>query len=156
MSKFFRKEEDLKMEVEIIKCFKSLLNNRWGAREALANPQCIYNLTFSITSPPYQTRKLICEVLTFLCWCEVPIGHSLVLKGMDMLREHRRDFGRFDAWLRLLEHTLDGRGKMGSMVGASLEYKQMAAAGTADNHLMEYTVRFGSFEIICRNLVHEI
>ncbi|OZJ02756.1 hypothetical protein BZG36_03344 [Bifiguratus adelaidae] len=138
-----KREGDLAMEVEIIKCLKSLLNNRWGAREAVEFPQCIYNITASIKSPPWATRKLVCEVLTFICYCDGPddkTGHEHVLKGMDLLRENKREYGRFDAWLRLWEQTIDGRGRLGSLVGASEEIKKLGVQNAPDNHLMEYAL----------------
>lgn len=67
----------------------------------------------------------------------------------------KNDHGRFDAWFTVMEATLDGRGKMGSFVGASEEVKtlrgrealqMMQAANeamgfaTGDNALSEYAV----------------
>lgn len=125
------------MEHEIVKCLKTLLNNRWGAQEAIKNPPCISALCFSITSPQLQTRKLVVEVLTFLCYCEVPMGHKLVLEGLDQVQEYWKESARFDAWMRILENTIDGRGRFGTMVGMSEELKK---TGTLDSHLIEYVV----------------
>jgi cytokinesis protein len=125
------------MEHEIVKCLKTLLNNRWGAQEAIKHPPCISALCFSITSPQLQTRKLVVEVLTFLCYCEVPMGHKLVLEGLDQVQEYWKESARFDAWMRILENTIDGRGRFGTMVGMSEELKK---TGTLDSHLIEYVV----------------
>ncbi|KAL1923354.1 uncharacterized protein VTP21DRAFT_8334 [Calcarisporiella thermophila] len=133
-----KRDDTFQMETDLIKCFKSLLNNRWGAREALANPQCIYNIALSLVSPQMATRKLVCEVLIFLCYCEVPKGHNLVVNGMESLREFRREPGRYDGWLKTFEKTIDGRGLMGSMVGMSEEMRRVGPA--PDNQLMEYTL----------------
>ncbi|KAG2183787.1 hypothetical protein INT43_006798 [Umbelopsis isabellina] len=135
-----KREADLQMEIEIIKCFKSLLNNRWGAREVVMNPQCIYNCMQSMLSPPIQTRKQVCEVLVFMCYCEVPSGQEIVLRGMEQLRNATRDFGRFDPWFKLLETTLDGRGRMGSLVGASDDFRKLGMQGTADSHFTEFAI----------------
>lgn len=146
------------MEAEILKCFKSLINNRvstrgepevmiqqqqpflgfiqWGAREVVSNPQCVYHVVLSLVSPPIQTRKLVCEILAFLCHVDLPKGQELVLKAMEKLKDHRREYARFDAWLKLLDMTLDGRGRMGSLVGASEDVRKL---GT-DNHLSDYAV----------------
>ncbi|ORX57073.1 actin-binding FH2 [Hesseltinella vesiculosa] len=135
-----KSEADMQMEAEILKCFKSLINNRWGAREVIAHPQCIYNIVLSLVSPPITTRKLVCEVLAFVCHVDLPKGQEIVLKGMEKLREHRREYGRFDGWLKLLEATLDGRGRMGSLVGASEDIKQLGLQGAPDNHLSDYAL----------------
>ncbi|KAL0073402.1 armadillo-type protein [Phycomyces blakesleeanus] len=133
-------EADLQMEAEILKCFKSLINNRWGAREVISNPQCIYHILLSLVSPPIQTRKLVCEILAFVCHVDLPKGQDIVLKGMDKLREYRREYGRFDAWLKLLDATLEGRGRMGSLVGASEDVKRLGPQGAPDNHLSDYAL----------------
>lgn len=104
----------------------------------ISHPQCIYNIVLSLVSPPIQTRKLVCEILAFVCHVDLPKGQEIVLKGLDKLSEHLGEFGRFDAWLKLLEVTLDGRGKMGSLVGASEDVKKMAAGG--DNHLSDFAL----------------
>ncbi|KAF9582632.1 hypothetical protein BGW38_010954, partial [Lunasporangiospora selenospora] len=132
-----RRDTDLAMEHEIVKCLKTLLNNRWGAQEAIKHPPCVSALCFSITSPQLQTRKLVVEVLTFLCYCEVPMGHKLVLDGLDQVQEYWKESARFDAWMRILENTIDGRGRFGTMVGMSEELKK---AGTLDSHLIEYVL----------------
>lgn len=75
-----------------------------------------------------------------MCYCEVPSGQEIVLRGLEQLRNTTRDFGRFDPWFKLLETTIDGRGRMGSLVGASDDFRKLGMQGTADNHLTEYTV----------------
>ncbi|KAG0052875.1 hypothetical protein BGZ83_002023 [Gryganskiella cystojenkinii] len=128
---------DLAMEHEIVKCLKTLLNNRWGAQEAIQHGECISSLCFSITSPQLQTRKLVVEVLTFLCYCEVPSGHKLVMEGLDQVMEYWKESARFDAWMRILENTIDGRGRFGTIVGMSEDLKK---AGTQDSQLIEYVL----------------
>ncbi|KAG0342256.1 hypothetical protein BG000_005983 [Podila horticola] len=132
-----RRDTDLAMEHEIVKCLKTLLNNRWGAQEAIQYSPCITSLCFSITSPQLHTRKLVVEVLTFLCYCEVPMGHKLVLDGLDQVQEYWKESARFDAWMRILENTIDGRGRFGTMVGMSEDLKK---AGTQDGQLIEYVL----------------
>ncbi|KAG0003943.1 hypothetical protein BGZ65_001179, partial [Modicella reniformis] len=132
-----RRDGDLAMELEIIKCLKTILNNRWGAQEAIKNLSCITSLCFSITSPQLQTRKLVVEVLTFLCYCEVPMGHKLVLEGLDQVMGYWKECARFDAWMRILENTIDGRGRFGTAVGMNEDLKR---AGTQDSHLIEYVL----------------
>ncbi|KAI1302148.1 hypothetical protein EDD11_005716 [Mortierella claussenii] len=131
------RDSDLTMELEIVKCLKALMNNRWGAQEAIKHSLCITSLCFSITSPQLQTRKLVVEMLTFLCYCEVPMGHKLVLEGLDKVMDYWREGARFDAWMRILENTIDGRGLFGTMVGMSEDLRK---AGTQDSHLIEYVL----------------
>ncbi|CAG8599928.1 3863_t:CDS:10 [Ambispora gerdemannii] len=133
-----KREADLQMEYGIIKCLKCLLNSRWGAQDALAHPKCIHSITFSLVSPQLATRKLVAEVLSFLCYCEIPVGHNLVLAGFDQLMQFQAEHGRFDAWMRMLENTIDGRGRMGSFVNASEEYRKGGIG--IDSSLMEYAL----------------
>lgn len=116
------------------------MNIQVGAREALKHPQCVEQIVHCIVSPSIHSRRVVCEVLVFMCYYEVPVGQDLVLKAMDKLRDKQRGLGRFDAWLYELEITLGGRGRMGSMVGASEDFKRMAAYGPPDNQLTEYAV----------------
>ncbi|KAG0347011.1 hypothetical protein BG004_000301 [Podila humilis] len=144
------RDADLAMEHEIVKCLKTLLNNRWGAQEAIKYSPCITSLCFSITSPQLHTRKLVVEVLTFLCYCEVPMGHRLVLDGLDQVQEYWKESARFDAWMRILENTIDGRGRFGTMVGMSEDLKK---AGTQDGQLVEYVKMRGlNHDLIDRQL----
>ncbi|CAG8488845.1 26939_t:CDS:10 [Racocetra persica] len=131
-------DADLQMEYEIIKCLKSLLNNRWGAQEALTHSSCIHSITFSLVSPQLNTRKLVAEVLSFFCYCEIPTGHTLVLEGFDQHQKFLNEHGRFDAWMRVLENTIDGRGRYGSLVDASDEFKKGGIG--MDSSLMEYVL----------------
>lgn len=73
-----------------------------------------------------------------MCHVDLPKGQEIVLKGLDKLSEHMGEFGRFDAWLKLLEATLDGRGKMGSLVGASEDVRKFAVGG--DNQLSDFAL----------------
>lgn len=131
-------ERDLDREYDIVKCLKALMNNKYGADNALAHSQIIIALAASLTSPRLNTRKLVSEVLTFLChWAEGQ-GHLKVLQALDHLKTAQGENGRFDAWMRIVEVTIDGRGKMGSLVGASDEVRSGGIG--MENLLMEYAV----------------
>ncbi|KAF8924595.1 hypothetical protein BGZ52_008005, partial [Haplosporangium bisporale] len=65
------------------------------------------------------------------------MGHKLVLEGLDQVQEYWKESARFDAWMRILENTIDGRGRFGTMVGMSEELKK---TGTLDSHLIEYVL----------------
>ena len=52
--------------------------------------------------------------------------------------QFQNEHGRFDAWMRMLESTIDGRGRYGSFVNASEEYKK--GGMSTDGLLKEYAV----------------
>ena len=131
-------DRDLDKEYDIIKCLKALMNNKYGADDALMHQSVVVALATSLTSPRLTTRKLVSEVLTFLChWAEGD-GHLKVLQAMDHVKNQQGENGRFDAWMRIVEVSIDGRGKMGSMVGASEEVRSGGIG--MENMLMEYAV----------------
>ncbi|KAL0262681.1 hypothetical protein SLS55_001651 [Diplodia seriata] len=131
-------DKDLDREYDIVKCLKALMNNKYGADNALSHPQIVTSLASSLVSPRLNTRKLVSEVLTFLCHWANGQGHEKVLQALDQLKAAQGENGRFDAWMRIVEVTVDGRGKMGSLVGASDEVRSGGIG--FENLLMEYAV----------------
>ena len=131
-------EKDLDKEYDIVKCLKALMNNKYGADDALARQSVPIALATCLNSPRLNTRKLVSEVLTFLCHCREDGGHTKVLQAMDYVKSLVGENGRFDAWMRLCEVTVDGRGKMGSLVGASDEVRSGGIG--MENLLMEYSL----------------
>lgn len=114
------------------------MNNKYGADDALDHVGVLTALVSSLSSPRLNTRKLISEVLTFLCHWGEGEGHFKVLQAMDKVKHDHNETGRFDAWMRIVEVTIDGRGKLGSLVGASEEYRSGGIG--MENLLMEYAV----------------
>ncbi|KAI8143924.1 hypothetical protein BJV82DRAFT_609883 [Fennellomyces sp. T-0311] len=135
-----RKGKALEVEIELIKSIKALINTRRGGQEIMANPEYVHTVVFSLISPHWVTRKLVCELLVFLCYCHRRKGFDHVLRGFELLQQHRQDAGVFDAWLRDFERTIDGRGRMGTFVGANDEFKRFGTYQGADGHLMEYAL----------------
>jgi cytokinesis protein len=131
-------DKDLDREYDIVKCLKALMNNKFGADDALAHQPVIVALATSLISPRLTTRKLVSEVLTFLCHWADGQGHLKVIQAMDYVKNQHGENGRFDAWMRVVEVTVDGRGKMGSLVGASEEVRSGGIG--MENLLMEYAV----------------
>ena len=131
-------DKDLDREYDIAKCLKGLMNNKYGADDALEHQNVLVALVSSLSSPRLNTRKLVSEVLTFLCHWGEGQGHQKVLQSMDKVKNDHSETGRFDAWMRIVEVTIDGRGKMGSLVGASEEYRSGGIG--MENLLMEYAV----------------
>lgn len=133
-AKGIKNEVDLSLEYETLKAFRSLFNSRPGAADALAQPKCVTGIAHSMISTLLASRKQAADILLFLAHWQKPNGHRLVLKGFDELKNVNNDHGRFDAWFRILEQTLDGRGKMGSLVGASDEVKKMSISSSNHHH----------------------
>ena len=131
-------ENDVEREYEIVKCLKALMNNKYGADNALNHPSIIQALAGSLISSRLNTRKLVSDVLTFLCHWGEGGGHEKVLNALDNLKAQYGENSRFDAWMRVVEVTVDGRGKMGSMVGASDEVRSGGIG--VENLLMEYAI----------------
>ncbi|KAF2855135.1 FH2-domain-containing protein [Plenodomus tracheiphilus IPT5] len=131
-------ENDNDREYEIIKCLKALMNNKYGADNALNHPSIIQALCGSLISNRLNTRKLVSDVLTFLCHWGDGMGHEKVLQALDNLKAQYGESSRFDAWMRVVEVTTDGRGKMGSLVGASDEVRSGGIG--VENLLMEYAI----------------
>ncbi|CDS00429.1 hypothetical protein [Sporisorium scitamineum] len=139
-AKGIKNDNDLALEYEVLKAFRSLFNSKPGANDSLAQPKCISGITHSMISLQLTTRKQAADILLFLCHWDKPTGHRLVLKAFDDLKTSQGDHGRFDAWFRVLEQTIDGRGKMGSMVGASDEVKKLSVVGPHESSLNEYAI----------------
>ncbi|KAJ5902460.1 Diaphanous autoregulatory [Penicillium taxi] len=131
-------DKDLEREHDIAKCLKGLMNNKYGADDALEHQGVLIALVSCLSSPRLNTRRLVSEVLTFLCHWGEGQGHQKVLQAMDKVKHDHNETGRFDAWMRIVEVTIDGRGKMGSLVGASEEYRSGGIG--MENSLMEYAV----------------
>src|SRR5436305_7493799 len=91
------KKADLDKEYDLMKCLKSLMNNKYGADDALRHQSCILAVAASLTSPWLPTRKLVSEVLTFLCHWDKPNGHARVLQALDQIKARKpAEMGRFD------------------------------------------------------------
>ena len=131
-------EQDLALEYEVLKAFRSLFNSKPGAHDALQHPKCISGITQSLVSTQLSTRKQASDILLFLCHWEKPEGHRLVLQGIDDLRAVHNLPGRFDGWFAALESALDGRGRMGSLVGASDEVRRLQLTSMPESGLTEY------------------
>ena len=50
-------------------------------------------------------------------------NHARAVSGLDVCWTGELFHRRLDAWMRIVEATIDGRGKMGSLVGASEEVR---------------------------------
>lgn len=112
----------------------------------MAKPQIIHAIATSLISPRLTSRQLSAEMLVFFCHLTDQThrtGLSMVQTAFDQLEQRlnaaitdiSQKVGRFEVWLKQLEQTIDGRGRMGSMVGVSNDLK-----GQDDHSLVEYCV----------------
>ncbi|KAI9280811.1 hypothetical protein BY458DRAFT_531768 [Sporodiniella umbellata] len=98
----YRKDTTLELEVEIVKCIKAIMNTKIGKQETMNHPEYIHAVVFSILCPFWQTKKLVCELLAFLCYSD---GYEHIMRGFEMLRKFRKDLGLFDSWMRDFQKT---------------------------------------------------
>lgn len=144
-----------------MKCLRAILNNKVhfkflgftlsfkqriffyaqdAANEALTHPSIVTQMASSLTSPHLPTRKSLLDLLCFLTYWNDGEAHGLVLAALESLSTSQNESGGcYDSWFKFLEHSLSGRGMMGSLVGASEEIKR---TGGIDSSLNEYAVCF--------------
>lgn len=72
-----------------------------------------------------------------MCYYNNSIAHQMVLQGLDQLSAANNETGRYDFWFKSLESSLAGRGRMGSLVGASEDVRKHGGVEVALN---EYAV----------------
>ncbi|KAH7921499.1 hypothetical protein BV22DRAFT_1096436, partial [Leucogyrophana mollusca] len=133
---------DILLENEIAKCLKVIFNNTSRVREALKHSGIVTQIVSSLNAPHLSTRKGILEVLLSIIYCSKD-SLKIVLQAFEALSAANSDppsgepGGCYDFWFKSFEIALLGRGKMGSLVGASDEVKK--ASGN-DSSLLEYAL----------------
>jgi hypothetical protein len=95
-----RHDVPIELEVEVVKCIKAIVNTKMGGKEAVEHPEYIYAVVFSIVCPQWQTRKLVCEILAFVCYLD---GYEHVIRGFKLLQKYKKTLGLFDSWMYDLE-----------------------------------------------------
>lgn len=78
------------------------------------------------------------------------VAHESVLKALDALSAANNETGRYDFWFHTFLATLEGRGKMGSLVGASADIKKH---GGQESALTDYAVGISFSSLCCLLLV---
>ncbi|CCH45782.1 hypothetical protein BN7_5368 [Wickerhamomyces ciferrii] len=153
-------DEFLEKEISIIRCLRTIINNQRGADYALDSKVIVPAITGALISTRLATRRLVTDMLSFLAHFKSPEGYEQVLKALNSIPPDNIHFQaksldkrnsiisqpgtsqsglkRFEQWLRVVEQTLEGRGKMGSMVGASEELKSSGATG--ESQLVDYAL----------------
>ncbi|ODQ77112.1 hypothetical protein BABINDRAFT_163842 [Babjeviella inositovora NRRL Y-12698] len=140
--------DQLESEFIIIKCFKHLIDaesflavSTDGADAIAVSEQLASHgrsLIMSLISPRIGTRSLVTGVLTFLTY-NSPESSPALLSDFKQVKTSLGDPTRFESWLRAVETTLDGRGILGSLVGASWAVKrEHKALSSADKILLDY------------------
>lgn len=95
----------------------------------------------ALNTPNLPTRKLLLDLLCFLEYYNDGQCHNLVISALEALSSANNEAGNpYAFWFKSLESALAGRGKMGTLVGASDEVKRH---GGVDPSLNDYTVRLG-------------
>ncbi|KAI6038969.1 hypothetical protein EDC04DRAFT_3112644 [Pisolithus marmoratus] len=134
-----RNATDIALEHEIAKCLKVIFNNNVRVREAVKSPNIVTQIISSLNSPSLSTRRTITEVILSIVHCsEDSLEH--VINGFKSLSESQSNgqpAGCYEYWFGSLRTAIQGRGKMGSLVGASDEIRK---TGGSDTALTEYAL----------------
>lgn len=113
-----------------------LLQN--ATRDALTHNLFVAQIASSLNSPRLPSRKLVAELLTFLVYHN-PEAHNLVTGALEAVSiTNNAGNSPYAYWFESFEKTISGRGKMGSLVGASDEVRKNAAT---ESNINEYAVR---------------
>ncbi|CDZ98389.1 RhoA GTPase effector DIA/Diaphanous [Phaffia rhodozyma] len=142
-----RKTADLDLEYELVKCLKAIFNDSLGAADGLRHPQIVTNITCSLNSPNFATRRHAMDTVSPFCFYDPPRGYKIVLHSLSVLSKvHGSPSDTpFTVWLASFEGVLDGRGRMGSIVGMSEDLKRgLGGAGVAPSGeagLIDYAIR---------------
>ena len=145
------------LEYEILKCLRVLVshnvstiepgscitkqssdNSQPGADDLIAHNLAINYIACSLSSVHIPSRKLVLEILTYLCYFLESAALEDVLASLDALSQANDHPGRYDYWFKSLAATLNGCGKMGSLVGASDEVRHNV--GPMESNLNDYAV----------------
>lgn len=129
-SRWFRRIHDL-----------IFLQNESGIEEVVNHNIIANHIAAILSSPHIPSRKVAIEILTFICFVREFSYHAIALSALDSCSSENNESGPYAYWLKSLESTLLGRGKMGSLVGASEEIRKN---GGLDSSLNEYAVRVSS------------
>ena len=109
-----------------------------GIEELLSHDRLIAQIASSLNSPNILTRKSILDILVTVAHWNNGEAHGQVVAALEVLSSSNNMGGNFYAyWFHSMENSLAGRGKMGSLVGASEEVRRI---GGTDSSLNEYAV----------------
>ncbi|KAI1788457.1 hypothetical protein LXA43DRAFT_1159295 [Ganoderma leucocontextum] len=133
-----RRKEDIEVENEVAKCLKQILNHNFAANDALNHPTILTQIASALNTPHLPTRKILLDLLCFLEYYDDGKVHNLVVSALEALSAANNEAGNpYAYWFKSLEIALAGRGKMGTLVGASDEVKRH---GGVDSSLNDYAL----------------
>ncbi|EGN96042.1 hypothetical protein SERLA73DRAFT_162010 [Serpula lacrymans var. lacrymans S7.3] len=131
-----RRDADIQLEYEIVKCMKHIFNSPAGASEAISHTMIVTQLTSSLNTPHLPTRKIILELLLAVVYMDRGFP-QLLINALEALSSANNETGCYEYWFKSMEIALKGRGKMGSLVGASEDVKKN---GGIESSLNEYAL----------------
>ncbi|PSS22665.1 hypothetical protein PHLCEN_2v3031 [Hermanssonia centrifuga] len=134
-----RRQEEINTEHEIVKCVTYILNQRSATNIALSQntKTTIVHISSALNTPHLATRRLVLDVLVFLVYWNDGQACNLVVNGLEMLsKDNQENGGCYSYWFKSLRAVLSGRGRMGSLVGASLDFRRHGRE--VDASLTEY------------------
>lgn len=112
--------------------------SQFAADEALTHLSIVTQIASSLNTPHLPTRKSLIDLLSFLTYWNEGQAHPLVINALETLSLSNNEAGGcYEYWFKSMEQSLSGRGKMGSLVGASEEVRR---TGGVDSSLNEYAV----------------
>jgi hypothetical protein len=115
-----KKDMELLTEQGVVRCLKSLMNNKYGLLEMfLKAPRSIEIITQSILSENFFVRKMVVELLTVICYTNTPTGWEHVMSAFrklaltsvaqsDTLQLNSRVF---EEWMNKLRWVLEKKDK---------------------------------------------
>lgn len=108
-----------------------------ATQDALTHNLFVTQIASSLNSPRLGTRKLVVELLTFLAY-PVPEALNLVTGALESVSiANNAGNSPYAYWFASFERSISGRGKMGSLVGASEEVRKNAAT---ESNINDYAV----------------
>ncbi|KAI9243693.1 hypothetical protein BY458DRAFT_530433, partial [Sporodiniella umbellata] len=117
-SVYVRNKRQCQLEFEIIKCLRQLFSNYYGIQQVVSDDGCIIQLAQSLLSPSISVQRLVCDALTFMCYFDQPKGHSMVVKGIELIKSENKPFS---SWLNTLYSVLDNGNAKHTLVASSEE-----------------------------------
>ena len=112
----------------------------------------VTQMASALNTPHLPTRKLLLDLLVFLVYWNDGQTLDLVLNALNALTEDNHEHGSpYTYWFKSFEQSLIGRGRMGTLVGASEEVKRH---GGHDPSLNDYTVRLSGIISGSTRLIH--
>lgn len=126
----------------LVKCFKSMYNVTDAVQEALQNPRILQRLIRPLISEDIETCRIITDILTFFVYNEhfIPKGHAAVMRAFGSLKGPV-----FSEWIRRVQLAVESRGRFGSHVGATHQFK--TAGVSAEATLLDYSL--GTVALAC-------